>query len=100
MNKPIVVRKLKETRVQALIYNENAKQAVSYQFIVRGWYPDPGGRKLIKAIKKQHFMDPDEILIRVESCQLGYCKYELPVSEFMKIAKETHVDEDQKDITD
>lgn len=99
MNKPLVVRKLKETRVQALIYNETDKQTETYRFKVPGWHPDPGGRKLIKAIKK-HFMDPDKNLIRVESCQLGYCKYELPLSEFMKIAKETHVDEDQKDITD
>lgn len=99
MNKPMVVRKLKETRVQALIYNETDKQAAPYRFKVPGWHPDPGGRKLIKAIKK-HFMDPDETLIRVESCQLGYCKYELPLSEFMKIAKETNVDADQKEITD
>lgn len=99
MNKPLVVRKLKETRVQALIYNEKTKQAVPYRFKVPGWHPDPGGRKLIKAIKKQ-FMDTDETLIRVESCRTGYCKYELPLSEFMKIAKETHVDEDQKEITD
>ena len=99
MNKPLVIRKLKETSVQALIYNETDKQALTYRFKVPGWYPDPGGRKLIKAIKK-HFMDPDESLIRVESCQLGYCKYELPLSEFIKFAKETHVDADQKEITD
>lgn len=99
MNKSLVIRKLKETRVQALIYNEKTKQSVPYRFKVPGWHPDPGGRKLIKAIKKR-FMDPDECLIRVESCQLGYCKYELPLSEFIKIAKETHVDADQKDITD
>ncbi len=99
MNKPLVVRKLKETRVQALVYNEKTKQAVSYRFKVPGWHQDPGGRKLIKSIKK-HFMDSDETLIRVESCQLGYCKYELPLSEFIKFAKESHLDEDQKDITD
>lgn len=99
MNKPLVVRKLKETRVQALFYNEKTKQIVPYRFKVPGWHPDPGGRKLIKAIKK-HCVDPDVTLIRVESCELGYCKYELPLSEFVKIAKETHVDEDQKDITD
>lgn len=99
MNKPLVVRKLKETRVQALFYNEKTKQAVPDRFHVPGWHPDPGGRKLIKAIKK-HFLNPDETLIRVESCQLGYCKYELPLSEFMKIAKKTHVAEDQKEIAD
>ena len=100
MSQSLVVRKLKETRVQALFYNEKIKQIVPYRFKVPGWHPDPGGRKLIKAIKKQQFMNSDESLIRIESCQLGYCKYELPLSEFMKIAKETHVDEDQKDITD
>lgn len=99
MNKPLVVRNLKETRVQALIYDEKTKHGVHQWFYVPGWHPDPGGRKLIKAIKK-HCMDPDETLIRVESCQLGYCKYELPLSEFIKFAKETHVDKEQKDITD
>ena len=99
MYQPLVIRKVKETYVTALIYNETAKDAKLFRFYVPGWHPDPGGRKLIKAIKK-HFMDPDEILIRVESCQLGYCKYELPLSHFMMLAKETHVDEDQKEITD
>lgn len=99
MNKPLVVRKLKETHVKVLIYNENRKQTIPYDFIFPGWYPDPGGRKLIKAIKN-NCLDPDETLVRVESCQLGYCKFELPLSEFVKIAKETHVDKDQKDITD
>ena len=99
MNNPMVIRKLKETHVQALIYNEKTRQTVPYELIVPGWHPDPGGRKLIKAIKK-HSLDPDETLIRVENCLIGYCKYELPLSEFVKIAAVTHVDEDQKEITD
>lgn len=99
MSKPLVIRKLKETHVQALIYNEKTKQTLAYELIVPGWHPEPGGRKLIKAIKKC-CLDPDESLIRVESCLLGYSKYELPLSEFLKIATVTHVDEDQKEITD
>lgn len=99
MSKPLVIRKLKETRVQILIYNEKTKQTEPYRMTLPGWYPDPGGRKLIKAIKKR-CPDPDDTLIRVESCRLGYCKYELPLSEFVKIATVTHVEEDQKEITD
>ena len=99
MYQPLVIRKVKETYVTALIYNETAKDAKLFRFYVPGWHPDPGGRKLIKAIK-QHYKNTDETLIRVEGCRLGYCRYELPLQDFMKQAKKTHVDQEQKVITD
>ena len=99
MRQSIVTRTGKETYVSALIFHEKTKQAVSYRFFVPGWHPDPGGRKLIKAIKK-HFMNPDETLIQVESCRCGYCRHELPLTEFIKYAKIRHVDKENKEYTD
>lgn len=99
MHQSIVTRTGKETYVTALIYHVDSDKTERVSLFVPGWHPDPGGRKLLKAVRKR-YAGTDTFVIDVYSCRCGYCRYELPLTEFIKYAKIRHVDKENKEYTD
>lgn len=96
----MVTRRIKETYVTALFYDPELKSTVEHRFYVPGWYPDPGGRRLIKAIKNLHIRSADVTLVKVESCRCGYCVYQMPLFDFIKRAAEHHETAETKEHND
>lgn len=99
MQQSIVIRSVKETYVTAMIYHVESKESVRVSLFVPGWHPDPGGRMLLKAVRKC-FAGTDAVVIDVYKCHCGYCRYELQLTDFIKYAKIRHVDKENKEYTD